>query len=133
VSDLESGLDATIADQLLDALHDVGSYTPAPPVEVRLMTVLGDSDSPGTEVNGGSYAPQEITFGSASGGEVSNTGEIEFTDLPSATVVGIEIWDSDTTPRRIWWGALAEPRTVPAGGTLRFAIGEIVVSFTMAS
>lgn len=128
-----SGLDSAIADALLDALHDVGSYTPAPPFEVRLMTVNGDSDSAGTEVNGGGYSPQEITFGSASGGEASNTGEIEFTDLPSATVVGIEIWDSDSTPRRLWWGALAESRTVPSGGTLKFAIGEITVSFTMAS
>lgn len=124
-----SGLTLSAADELLDHVNLVGSYTPTGPLMLRLLTANGTASSAGTEVSGGSYAPKQVTFGSASDGAASNTAEITFDDMPAATVVGVEIWDSASTPVRLWWGPLAEARTVPAGGTLRFAAGELTVSF----
>lgn len=125
-----SGLSLAAADELLDHLHDIEAWAPTAPLELRLMVANGSASNAGTEVTGGSYAPQEITFTSASGGQAANTAEIVFNDMPSAAVVGLEVWDSGGT--RIWWGPLTETRNVPAGGTLRFAPGEITVSFTVS-
>jgi len=124
-----SGLTLSAANELLDHVNGVEAWTPTGPLKLRLMTANGTASSAGTEVSGGSYAPQDVAFGSASGGSASNTTEITFSDLPAATVVGVEIWDSAGSPVRIWWGALTESRTVPAGGTLRFAAGELTVAF----
>ncbi|MFC9973533.1 hypothetical protein ACFVH6_21830 [Spirillospora sp. NPDC127200] len=122
-------LDLAASNELLDHALLVGSYTPVGPLKLRLMTANGTSSSAGTEVTGGSYAPQTITFGTASGGQASNATEIVFTGLPAATVVGLEIWDSAGTPVRQWWGPLAASRSIASGGELKFPAGSITVAF----
>lgn len=93
---------------MLDWIHGVGTPTrPTTPLKLRLMTALGSDSAAGTEVSGGSYAPQTITFGSAAAGAASNSGAINFTGLPGADIVGVEVWDSAGTPVRISYGPLS--------------------------
>lgn len=106
----------------------VGEATPTAPVEplmLALTTSPPTDSTPGTEVTGGSYARQAITFGAVSGGAVSNSAAIEFLLMPAATVTHVEIWDSTATPVRWWWGALTESKVVNAGDTFNVAIGEL--------
>jgi len=123
-----SGLSLAASNNVLDHMHDIQSWAPTPPFKLRLMIANGSAASAGTEVTGGSYTPQTIAFTSASNAQAENTSEIVFSDMPAVSVVGLEVWDSAGTPERLWWGPLNETRNVPAGGTLRFAAGEITVS-----
>lgn len=106
------------------------------PLRLRQMTVNGTATSNGTEVvTGGGYtsgtgAPT-IAFGAAASGQTSNTGAVSITNYPRAeTVVGVEVWDSNGTPARKWWGALASSKTMASGDTLSYAIGAVVLQFT---
>ncbi len=115
----------------LDWLNVVGSPTrPTSPLKVALLTAAGNETSAGTEVTGGSYARQNVTFGAASSGASANTNLIEFTDMPAATVVALAVYDSAGSPFRIWHGALTAPKTVNAGDVFRIAIGDLDVSLS---
>lgn len=119
------------ANRLLDASFGTAAYTaPTGAMKLALVTATGNATSAGTEVTGGSYARQTIVMGSASGGSCSNTSTISFTGMPAATVTGVDIYDSNGTPRRAWWGALTSSKAVGAGDTLSFSSSSVVASFS---
>lgn len=116
---------------LIDAVNDVAAYSAAGTGrQVRLMTANGSATAAGTAVTGGSYAAQTVTFGAASAASASNSAVLNFTGMPAATVVGVEVWSVGGTPRRIWWGALSASKTVNAGDTFQIAAAALVTSFT---
>lgn len=117
-----------IENQLLDALVGTAAYTVTTPVKLALVTANGDDASAGTEVTGGSYARQTITFTTAANGEIENDSAISFTGMPAVTVVGIELYDSAGSPKRLAYGALTVSRAVTAGDTVQFASGAITLS-----
>ena len=117
-----------IENQLLDALVGTTSYTVTGPIKLALVTANGNDATAGTEVTGGSYARQTIAFGAAASGSISNNASISFAGMPAATVVGIEIYDSAGTPKRLAYGALTTSRVVTAGDTVQFASSAITLS-----
>jgi len=118
----------TIENQLLDALVGTASYSVTTPIKLALMTANGTDSAAGTEVTGGSYARQTIAWTAASSGSIGNSAIINFTGMPAATVVGIEIYDSAGTPKRLAYGALTANKTVASGDTVQFAAGSITLS-----
>lgn len=120
------------AQRLLDASLSTASYTaPTTGMAVALVTATGSSTAAGTEVTGGSYARQNVTFGSASAATpsvASNSGAVTFTGMPACTVTGVDIFDRNGTPRRAYFGNLSASKTVGAGDTLSFAIGALTIS-----
>ena len=117
------------SNRLLDASLGTASYTaPTTPMKLALETATGTNAAAGTEVTGGSYARQTITFNAASGGSATNSNAISFTGMPAATVTGIEIYDNNGSPRRAWVGALTASKTVGAGDTLSFATSSVTVT-----
>lgn len=121
----------TEANRLLDASLGVAAYTaPTGSMKVALATSASSASAAGTEVTGGSYARQNVTFGSSSAGSTSNTGAVNFTAMPAATTTHLDIYDSNGTPRRAWYGALTASKTTASGDTLSFAIGAIVASMS---
>ena len=117
-----------IENQLLDALVGTTAYTMTGPVKLALVTANGNDASAGTEVTGGSYARQTITFTAAASGQIENDSAISFTGMPAVTVVGIELYDSAGSPKRLAYGALTVSRAVTAGDTVQFASGAITLS-----
>lgn len=113
---------------MLDWINNVGSPTRPPGLSVRLMTANGSDSSAGTEVTGGSYTAQSVTFSAASAGAASNTADLNFTSMPATTVVGLEVWDTSGTPRRIWYGALSASKTTNSGDTFTIAAGQLSLS-----
>ena len=113
---------------LLDHLFATATLTLTGPIKLALSTTAGSDATAGTEVTGGSYARQTIAFSAASGGSTSNSGTVTFTGMPACTVVGIEIYDSNGTPKRLAYGALTASKTVGAGDTLTFAAASISLS-----
>lgn len=128
---MAANITVTVDNQLLDALVGNVSYSVTTPIKMRLMTANGTSSSAGTEVTGGSYSSQTITFssaGSISASTIQNNATVTFTGMPVATVTGIELWDSAGTPKRLAWGALTTNRTTASGDTLQFAVNSVIVS-----
>jgi hypothetical protein len=128
-----------VPDNLTDTAENrtlnwlTGNSTTAPvlPLMCRLMTANGSDSAAGTEVTnsgGSTYAPQEVAFGTASGGATENTGALVFEGMPAVTVVGVEIWDDAGTPVRWWHGPLAASKTLNAGDTFTIAAGDLDLS-----
>lgn len=92
------------------------------------MTANGSDSAAGTEVTGGSYASQSVTFTTAASGESHNNADIVFTSMPAATVVGVEVWDSAGTPVRIWYGALTANKTTNSGDTFTITTSSLSVT-----
>lgn len=105
---------------ILDAVLNNTSFAGGATLKLALHTADPGETGSGAEVSGGSYARQTITFGAASGGTstMSNSGGIEFADMPSCTVTHVAIWNGAGS--QIYWsGALTSSRTVTAGDSLR--------------
>ena len=119
-----------IENQLLDALVGTDTYSVTTPIKLALVTANGSDSAAGTEVTGGSYARQTIAFDAASSGSIDNNAAISFTGMPACTVVGIEIYDSAGSPKRLAYGPLTASRTVTAGDTVQFASSAITLSLS---
>ena len=112
------------ANALLGASSGQAAYTnPTGPIRVALVTVTGTATAAGTEVVGGSYARQTITFAAAAGGSITSNVALTYTNMPACTVTGVDEWDSASTPVRRWFGALSSAKTVNAGDTFSVAAG----------
>lgn len=117
------------ANRLLDASFGTAAFVaPTTPMKLALLTANGSATAAGTEVTGGGYARQNLTMAAASSGQASNSGTVAFTNMPAATVTGVDIYDSAGSPRRVWQGPLGTPRTTGAGDTLSFAPASITAS-----
>lgn len=125
---MADNLTNTAENRMLDALVGTASYSANTPIRLALVTANGTDSTAGTEVSGGSYARQTITFSSASGGSISNNAVETFAGMPTCTVVGIELWDSAGTPVRLAYGPLTTSKSLTSGDTLEFAIGSITLS-----
>lgn len=128
---MANALDQTEASRLLrNSLGVAAGTSPTTPMMLKLATTTGSASAAGTEVVGGSYARQNLTtaLGTEANGSVTTTGAVSYTSMPAATVTSAEIYDSNGTPRRAWWGALTASKTTASGDTLTFAAGAITVS-----
>jgi hypothetical protein len=115
---------------LLDAAFSTADYTGAATgSQLRLATSTPTDTAAGTVVTGGSYTNQSMTMAAAASRSCSNTGTVQFTGMPVATVTSVDIYNSGGTQRKAY-GALTTPRTTASGDTLSFAAGSIVASFS---
>jgi hypothetical protein len=88
--------------------------------KVALETSTGTAAAAGTEVTGGTYARQQITFSAASAGSITNSGALTYSGMPACTVTYVSEYDANATTRR-WFGALQASKTVNAGDTFSIA------------
>ena len=127
---MADNLTNTAENKMLDALVRTASYSADTPIKLALVTANGNDATAGTEVSGGSYARQTIAFNAASSGSIDNDAVISFTNMPTCTVVGIELWDSAGTPARLAYGSLTSSKALTSGDTLEFAAGSITLSLS---
>ena len=112
-------------NKLIEHLVRHVSYTSPTTVYLALFTTATTDAGGGTEVTGGSYARQAITFGAASGGTCLNSVAVSFTTMPATTVTHAAIMDASTSGNMLMHGALTASKTTGAGDTLTFAIGDL--------
>lgn len=127
---MADNLTNTAENKMLDALVGTASYSANTPIKLALVTADGNDATAGTEVSGGSYARQTITFASAASGSISNNATVSFTGMPTCTVVGIELWDSAGTPVRLAYGPLNASKSLTSGDTLEFSASSITLSLS---
>lgn len=130
---MAGNIDAAHANNVLDASLGTASLTATTtPLKLALMSAAGTNAVAGTEVTGGSYARQTITFTAAATvsnvPSTANSAVVTFTNMPAITTAAIELYDSAGTPKRKWQGNLASSKTTGAGDTLSFAVGAVAVT-----
>jgi hypothetical protein len=129
-----SNIDAVEAlNQVAASLGKAAYVATTGPVRGRLMTANGSASSNGTEVvnaGGSTYASQDAgtAITSFAALPITNSSPVTWTNLPAATVVGLEIWDVAGTPKRKWFGPLAASKTVALGDSLSIAAGGLSVT-----
>ncbi len=129
-----ANIDATEALNQVAASLGKATYTATTaPIMGRLMTANGTATTNGTEVTnsgGSTYASQDVgaAITSVAALPVTNSAAITWTNLPTATVVGLELWDNAGTPKRKWFGSLAATKSVSLGDSLSIAAGALSVT-----
>ncbi len=123
------GIATADANALVSAEARATAYTGPASLFVSLHTA--DPGATGaSEVTGGSYARQALTFGAPAAGTASNSATINFTNMPAVTVTHLGIWDAATAGGFHQSGSLTASVVVAAGNTLQFAAGQITYNVT---
>jgi hypothetical protein len=106
------------------------TYTAPTTVYVGLYTSDPTDADTGTEVSGGSYARQAVTFGAPSNGVSTNTAAIEFPQATGTwgTVGWIGIEDALSGGNLLYHTALDASKTIATGDIFKIAIGSLSVT-----
>jgi hypothetical protein len=122
MSDLSDYLEAALLD------HTFRNLPYTSPTTVYLALYLDDPTDAdtGTEVAGGGYARQAITF-SRTANTVSNDAAISYTAAGAAygTITHVGVHDALAAGNLLFKAALTVPKVIDDGDTLTFAIGDI--------
>ena len=96
---------------------------------VALFTSAPSDAGGGTEVSGGAYARQAVTF-SVSGNTATNSGAIEYPTATAGygTVTHVGIFDASSGGNLIAYAALTASKTIDTGDVLRLPAGDLDVT-----
>ena len=125
---------AEMSNYLENALINVTlratAYTAPTTVYVGLYTSDPTDANTGTEVTGGSYARQSVTFGAPSNGTSTNSAIVEFPQATASwgTVSHIGILDALTTGNLLYHTPLDASKTISTGDVFRIAVGSLSVT-----
>lgn len=97
-------------------------------VYLALFTSDPTDAGSGTEVSGGSYARQAAAFAAPSNGSASSSADINFTNMPAATVTHVGVYDAASLGNLLYHGALTSSKTVNAGDTFTVTAGNLTVT-----
>jgi hypothetical protein len=114
---------------VLQWLLTAGSATRPTAWYVGLFTAAPSDTGGGTEVSGGSYAREAVTF-TVSGDLATNGSAIEW---PTATgnwgsITHIAVFDALTSGTMLLYGALATAKTISTGDVLRIPAGDLDIT-----
>lgn len=104
------------------------------PTTVYMGLATGSVSS--SELSGGSYGRQAVTFASlGSGLTSSNTSDATFINLPTASIAYIQLWDAPTSGHFLFAATIdvsgtPTPTSVTAGDSVTFAAGRLTIVFT---
>jgi hypothetical protein len=119
-----------LENALINATLRNTSYTSPSVVYLGLYTTDPTDADTGTEVSGGSYARQAITFGAPSNGVSTNTAAIEFPQATGnwGTVGWVGIEDALTGGNLLYHTPLTASKVISTGDIFRVAIGSLSVT-----
>lgn len=117
---------------LLDHVFRSVAYVPPTTIYLGLLTAAPDDSGGGTEVTGGSYARQPVTFSPAVSpdGRITNNASAVFSNMPNADIVAGAFYDDVSGGNMLMFSVLPGTRTVVAGDNLTVAIGDLNVYFS---
>jgi hypothetical protein len=75
----------------------------------------------------GPYERQQVRFDAAGVGTVANREAMQYDGLPGATITHFGVWDAKAEGRYLTGGALDIALIVPAGRSLRWREGELLL------
>ena len=121
-----------LENKLLDHVLVATSYTSPSTVYIGLWTADDGLES-GTltsEVSGGSYARQAVTFSASSGGATSNSATVTFPTATAnwGTITHVAVMDSLTTGNVLFHGAVTTSKTIESGDTFQISSGNLDIT-----
>lgn len=114
-------------NKVLDHVLGTTAFT-KPTTYVALYTVAPTDSSAGTECTGSGYARIVGAWDASTGGASSNSGNLDFTNMPACTVVAVGILDNSTGGNLLVYGTLSASKILDAGDTLRIATGDLDIT-----
>lgn len=119
-----------LENALINATLRNTAYTSPTTVYLALYTTDPTDADTGTEVSGGSYARQSITFGAPSNGVSTNSAAIEFPQATGSwgTITHVAIRDALTVGNMLYHTPLDASKTIASGDIFRIAIGSLSVT-----
>ncbi|MGE4164285.1 MAG: hypothetical protein AB7G23_21420 [Vicinamibacterales bacterium] len=127
MSAMSNYLETALFNEVLRATN----YAPPTTVYVGLFTSDPTDAGTGTEVTGGAYARQAVTFGAPTDGAGSNSAAVTFPQATAnwGTVSHFGIFDASTAGNLLLHGQLTASKTVNAGDVFTFPTGQLTVTF----
>ena len=106
------------------------SFVPPTTIYVALFTVTPGPAGGGTEVAGGGYGRQTVTFGPASNGQVVSTAAVNFpiATAPWGTITAFALFDASSGGNMLYFGNLSTSRSVLASDQVTFPAGQLIVT-----
>lgn len=101
-------------------------YTPPATIYAALFTVAPGEAGGGTEVTGGTYARQAITFAAPVNSVAANSGTVNFTGMPGTTVVAVALMTAATAGSMLFYKSIANV-SVNAGDTFTIDDADLTV------
>ena len=128
---MAEGLASGIAASLLDALLNSVAYDGPTNIYAKLHT--GAPGSAGTSNAATETDRQEVTFGAASGGAISNDNAPSWTSVAaSEDYTHVSLWDASVAGNFLMSGTITA-NAVTAGDTFTIPVGDMDITLTVAS
>ena len=106
------------------------SYTPPTTVYLGLFTTTLNAAGTGTEVSGGSYARQSVSFSAASSGATASSADVTFPTATASwgTVTYAGLYDASTGGNLLYFTPLDVSKTIDSGDIFKVTTGNFTVS-----
>lgn len=121
-----------LENALINGTLRATTYTAPTTVYLALYTSDPTDADTGTEVSGGSYARQSITFGAPSNGVTTNSADITFPTATGSwgTVGWIGIRDASTAGNLLYHSPLDASKTIGTGDIFKIGAGNLSVTLS---
>lgn len=124
---MATGLASGQADAILDALCRSVAYSDPAGFFVKLHT--GDPGAAGASNAAGETTRQSVTFSAASGGAITNSAAVTWTNVSTTeTISHVSFWSANAAGTFLGSDALNSSRALTAGDTFEIAIGDLDIS-----
>lgn len=119
-----------LENALINAVLRGTTYTSPTTVYIGLFTSDPTDAKTGTEVTGGAYARQAITFGAPTNGVSYSSADVLFPVATASwgTVTHIGIFDAATSGNLLFHGTLTNTKTIAADDQLKIVAGNVNVT-----
>lgn len=122
-----------VENKILDHVFRNTAYTPAATVYVALNSADPGETGANELASVYGYSRQSVAFGAAASGAMSNSGQVVFTNTGTgaedwATATHFSLWDASSGGNCLGVGSLAASKTIKAGDTGTFAIGDLDIT-----
>ena len=115
--------------KVLDHVFGGTAYTAPSTLYLALFTTDSSESATGTEVSGGGYARQTVTF-TTSGATTSNDADVEFPTATASygTVVAVAVMDALTGGNMLAYAGLSTDKTIESGDVFRVPSGDLDIT-----
>lgn len=116
---------AYLRSKILRHVTNVAAYTAPSTLYLALYRSDPTVNDTGTEVAGGSYARQAISWGTEANGAIQSNASISFPSMPGVTVTHWGIRDASTGGNLLYFGDFDIPVNVVAATAFPVASGDL--------
>ena len=115
--------------RVLNYVFTTSSVTRPTAWHVALYTAAPSDTGGGTEVSGGAYARQAVTF-SVSGNTATNSGAVEYPTATASygTVSHVGVFDAASGGNLIAYAALSASKAIAIGDVFRIPAGDLDIT-----